>query len=203
MCNLYSVTPHPRGNWSPISAGFGGQSSWPSGCLSRHHGAARGGERELTMMHWGFPPPNLGQTLVTNVRNLKSPYWRSWLRAEWRCLVPATSFCEWTDSQPKITHWFALDESRPLFAFTGIWRLTGERTGETGEHSLFAFLTTGSNEVVWPIHTKAMPVLLTEPGVWDNWLTGSVDDITYCSKGRRQQTCSGSSRQASSGPGGR
>src|SRR5262245_10327971 len=34
---------------------------------------------------------------VTNVRNLKSPYWRGWLKAEWRCLVPATSFCEWTD----------------------------------------------------------------------------------------------------------
>jgi hypothetical protein len=26
--------------------------------------------------------------LVTNVRNLNSPYWRSWLKAEWRCLVP-------------------------------------------------------------------------------------------------------------------
>jgi putative SOS response-associated peptidase YedK len=87
------------------------------------------GERELTMMRWGFqPPPNLGTVPVTNVRNLKSPYWRGWLKAEWRCLVPATSFCEWTDSRPKVTHWFAIDESRPLFAFAGIWRLwTGER----------------------------------------------------------------------------
>jgi hypothetical protein len=41
--------------------------------------------------------------------------WRGWLKAEWRCLVPPTSFCEWTDSRPKVTHWFALDESRPLF----------------------------------------------------------------------------------------
>ena len=103
---------------------------------------ARDGERELTMMRWGFPPPpNLGTVPVTNVRNLKSSYWRGWLKAEWRCLVPATSFCEWTDTRPKITHWFALDESRPLFAFAGIWRLwTGERKGETGEHQLFAFL---------------------------------------------------------------
>src|ERR1700730_2731092 len=67
------------------------------------------GERELTMMRWGFPPPpNLGNAPVTNVRNLKSPYWRGWLKALWRCLVPATSFCEWT--APKVTHWFALDE---------------------------------------------------------------------------------------------
>jgi putative SOS response-associated peptidase YedK len=92
---------------------------------------------------------------VTNVRNLKSPYWRGWLKPEWRCLVPATSFCEWTDTRPKVTHWFALDERRPLFAFAGIWRLwTGERKGETGEHRLFAFLTTESNEVVKPIHAR-------------------------------------------------
>ena len=89
---------------------------------------ARDRERELRMMRWGFPPPpNLGTAPVTNVRNLKSPYWRGWLKAEWRCLVPATSFCEWTDSRPKVTHWFALDESRPLFTFAGIWRFwTGE-----------------------------------------------------------------------------
>jgi hypothetical protein len=75
---------------------------------------ARDGVRELTMMRWGFPPPpNFGTAPVTNVRNLKSPYWRGWLKAEWRCLVPATSFCESTDSRPKVTHWFALDESCP------------------------------------------------------------------------------------------
>jgi SOS response associated peptidase (SRAP) len=107
-------------------------------------------------MRWGFPPPpNLGTAPVANVRNLKSPYWRGWLNAESRCLVPTTSFCEWTDTRPKVTHWFALDQSRPLFAFAGIWRLwTGGRKGETGEHSLFAFLTTASNDVVRPIQPR-------------------------------------------------
>jgi hypothetical protein len=51
-----------------------------------------------------------------------------------------------------VTHWFALDESRPLLAFAGIWRLwTGERKGESGEHQLFAFRTTESNDIVRPI----------------------------------------------------
>jgi putative SOS response-associated peptidase YedK len=138
---------------------------------------ARDGERELTMMRWGFlPPPNLGTAPVTNIRNLKSPYWRGWLKAECRCLVPATSFCEWTDSRPKITHWFALDESRPLFAFAGMWRLwTGERKGEAGEHSLFAFLTTASNDMVRPIHAKAMPVLLTSEQEFDTWLDAPIN----------------------------
>jgi putative SOS response-associated peptidase YedK len=100
------------------------------------------------------------------------------MKAEWRCLVPATSFCEWTDSRPKVTHWFALDESRPLFAFAGIWRpWTAERKGETGEHSLFAFLTTVANDVIRPIHAKAMPVILTQPEEQDGWLTGTPDVV--------------------------
>ena len=95
------------------------------------------------------------------------------------CLVPATSFCEWTDSRPKVTNWFALDENRPLFAFAGIWRLwTGKRKGETREHHLFSFLTTEANEVVRPIHAKAMPVLLTTPQEWDTWLSGSIEEAT-------------------------
>jgi hypothetical protein len=65
---------------------------------------------------------------------------------------PSNSSPSRRDSRPKVTHWFALDESRPLFAFAGIWRLwSGERRGEMGEHSLFAFLTTQSNDIVRPI----------------------------------------------------
>src|SRR5205823_10463375 len=69
---------------------------------------AKNGERSLELMRWGFPPPpNLGTRPVTNVRNVKSAYWRGWLKPAYRCLVPATSFCEYTDSQPKVPHWFA------------------------------------------------------------------------------------------------
>jgi putative SOS response-associated peptidase YedK len=145
---------------------------------------ARDSVRELTMMRWGFPPPpNRGAAPITNVRNVKSPYWRGWLKTEWRCLVPATSFCEWTDSRPKVTHWFALDESRPLFAFAGIWRLwTGEWKGETGRHELFSFLTTEANEAVRPVHAKAMPVLLTAAGDWDTWLAGPIDEAMALQK---------------------
>jgi putative SOS response-associated peptidase YedK len=136
------------------------------------------GARGLTMMRWGFPPPSSGRPRpVTNIRNTKSPYWRNWLRPEFRCLVPATSFCEWTDSRPKIPHWFALDDTRPPFAFAGIRRpWTGERRGQFGEHSLFAFLTTQANDLVRPIHATAMPVMLCDTEAWDIWLTGSVDE---------------------------
>jgi putative SOS response-associated peptidase YedK len=142
----------------------------------------RDGGRVIEAMRWGFPPPpNLGNRPVTNVRNVASPYWRGWLKPQWRCLVPATSFCEYTDSQPKVPHWFALDPSRPLFAFAGIWRpWTGTRgtkaAPDEGEHRLFSFLTTEPNDVVRPVHEKAMPVMLTTEAEWSMWLAGETTE---------------------------
>jgi putative SOS response-associated peptidase YedK len=137
------------------------------------------------MMRWGFPPPpNLGSYPVTNVRNLASPYWRGWLKREWRCLVPATSFSEYTDTKPKTVHWFGTTDgaesrdTRPLFAFAGIWRpwtgLRGTKANPVeGEHLLFSFLTTEPNDIVRPIHAKAMPVILTGADC-DLWLEGET-----------------------------
>ena len=75
----------------------------------------------------------------------------------------------------KVWTWFALDEQRPLFAFAGIWcRWPGTRGTQKnpveGEHTLFGFLTTAPNEVVRPVHAKAMPVLLTTAAECDAWL---------------------------------
>lgn len=185
MCNLYSmarsrdevrrlfrVTQDRTANQPPLPAIFPDQLA-----PVVHVGA--GGERIMEAMRWGFPPPpKLGTRPVTNVRNLASPYWRGWLKPEWRCLVPATSFCEYTDTQPKVPHWFALGAERPVFAFAGIWRpWTGTRgtkaAPETGEHRLFSIVTTEPNELIRPIHAQAMPVILTEE-TWDLWLEAEV-----------------------------
>lgn len=139
---------------------------------------ARDGERELLMMRWGFPPPpDAAPRPITNIRNTSSSFWRAWMEPEFRCLVPATSFCEWTDSTPKVTHWFALDDGRPPFCFAGLWRpWIGARKGETREHVLFAFLTTAPNAIVKPIHSRAMPVMLTTGEQHDLWLSGSPEE---------------------------
>lgn len=143
----------------------------------------RDGDRELAMMRWGFPsPPNVGGRPVTNVRNLKSAYWRSWLKHEWRCLVPATAFCEYDERHGKRPTWFALDDSRPLFCFAGVWRVWSGTRGTKaapvdGEHRLFSFLTTDANALVAPVHPKAMPVLLTTPEACTAWLTGSIEEL--------------------------
>jgi putative SOS response-associated peptidase YedK len=183
VCNLYSLTTtreaarallrvlrDTTANQPPLPAIFPDQ-------LAPVVRVTGDGSREMLAMRWGFPPPpTLGGRPVTNIRNLASPHWRHWLKPEWRCLVPATSFCEYTDSPPKVPHWFALGTDRPLFAFAGIWRpWIGERRKESGEHLLFSFLTCAANEVVRPVHAKAMPVLLTTPEEWETWLTGPAE----------------------------
>jgi putative SOS response-associated peptidase YedK len=97
-----------------------------------------GSDRELTMMRWGMPPPpKFGGPPVTNIRNTSSPHWRSWLKPENRCLVPANSFSEYAPEPNPLTKkkdvvWFALDDDRPLFAFAGIWT---EFRGDRGTKS--------------------------------------------------------------------
>jgi putative SOS response-associated peptidase YedK len=184
MCNLYST----RRSRDEIAAIFRAQ-PWqgPAGpweelypdMLAPTIRLDVDGDRALLDMRWGFPPPSLGSRPVTNVRNLKSPYWRGWLKPEWRCLAPATSFCEWTDARPKAKRWFAPPDGEP-FAFAGLWRpWTGARGAKSspveGEHLVFAILTTEANDVVRPVHAKAMPVILSDEAAWDAWLTGSLE----------------------------
>jgi putative SOS response-associated peptidase YedK len=164
-CNLYSITKGPQairdfaramrdktGNLPPIPGVFPDYSA----PIVRN---AEDGERELTMARWGMPSPfaavkgRNSDPGVTNVRNVSSPHWRRWLGAESRCVVAFTSFAENESlpggSPPPV--WFALDESRPLAFFAGIWtRWNSVRKVKEGQtiNDLFAFLTTDPNAIV-------------------------------------------------------
>ncbi len=183
MCNLYSLTKSREAltayvramrdrtaNQPPLPAIFPDQ-------LAPVAATSKEGLREVVAMRWGFPPAGGGKRPVTNVRNLKSNYWRGWLeQPRFRCVVPATSFVEYTDTHPKVAHWFALGEDRPLFCFAGIWRpWSGVRGKEDGTHLLFAILTTEANELTAPIHAEAMPVMLTGEDI-ETWLHGDPDE---------------------------
>jgi putative SOS response-associated peptidase YedK len=145
---------------------------------------ASAGQRELIMAKWGFPAPKLPGTkprspYLTNIRNTYSRYWLPWLRTtEHRCLVPVTSFAEPDNNQgPKsIWTWFALDETRPLMFFAGVWReWDGDRGTKTkpdvGKHLVFSFLTTDASPDVAPIHPDATPVLLLDQSARDQWMS--------------------------------
>ena len=123
MCNLYSLTKSQEairalvkairdqaGNLPPIPAIF-------PDALAPVVRTAKDGVRELAMMRWGFPPPpNLGSRPVTNVRNTNSGYWRGWLKPEYRCLVPVTSFCEYNARHRAGDSWARFPRSEALTA---------------------------------------------------------------------------------------
>ncbi|HWJ74676.1 MAG TPA: SOS response-associated peptidase family protein [Kaistia sp.] len=75
--------------------------------------------------------------------------------------------------------WFALDDTRPLAFFAGIWTpsWTSVRKARTGLETaeLFAFLTCEPNAIVAPIHPKAMPVILTTEYEVEMWLTAETE----------------------------
>ena len=188
MCNLYSVTKGQqaiRETFAAMADRSGNLPSLPGIFPDQMAPVVRNGTegRELAMLRWGFPPPPgvAGGRPVTNIRNTRSGYWRAWMGTAHRCLVPATSFCEYAPGKPAAPHWFALGEERPLFAFAGLWRpWTGRRGTKAapaeGEHELFAFLTCEANEVVEPVHPKAMPVVLTTAEAFDSWLGAPVEE---------------------------
>lgn len=111
---------------------------------------------------------------TTNVRNTDSQHWRRWLSPRFRCVVPFTSFSEFNKDEGG-NIWFAFDDTRPLAFFAGIWapQWTSVRKIKNGVETidLFAFLTTAPNDVVGPIHDKAMPVILRTPDEVETWLT--------------------------------
>jgi putative SOS response-associated peptidase YedK len=163
--------------------------------------------RELAMARWGMPssqhalmeatkkraakleakgkPVDFKELLrmepdggTTNIRNVKSKHWTRWLRAENRCVVPFNSFSEFNKAEGGDI-WFALDETRPLACFAGIWTTwTSVRKVKEGEttNDIFAFLTTEPNAEVGAIHAKAMPVILTTPDEVETWMTAPPDE---------------------------
>jgi putative SOS response-associated peptidase YedK len=150
------------------------------------------GERVMEMRRWGMPtPPNFIPAGsidrgVTNIRNTNSAHWRAWLKPEHRCLVPCTAFSEPTDkpnpqTRKKDWYWLALDDTQSLFAFAELWcdwhgiRGTKKEPVE-GQHRLYAFLTTEANGVVEPIHSKAMPAILTTVDECEAWLSAPLEE---------------------------
>lgn len=119
----------------------------------------------------GSPPRPLA---MTNVRSLGLPQWRRLAeRPENRCIIPLTEFCHLArerdvEKGTKGEMWFACTD-QPIFGVAGIWQIIGDKLG-------FAMVTCDANDVVAPVHPKAMVTILAQED-WDRWLGGSYDDL--------------------------
>lgn len=122
---------------------------------------------------------------TTNVRNTASAHWKPYLGPANRCLVPFTAFSEPDQvGGSRGPVWFALDETRPIAFFAGVWtpNWTCVRKVREGEVScaLYGFLTTTANAEVGAVHDKAMPVILTTQAEREMWMSDAPwDEVAH------------------------
>ena len=116
---------------------------------------------------------------TTNIRNVKSKHWIRWLGVENRCVVPFNSFSEFNKAEGGDI-WFALNETRPLACFAGIWtNWTSVRKVKEARLTTTSslFLRRSRTPRSAPIHPKAMPVILTTPDEVETWMTAPPDEV--------------------------
>lgn len=144
---------------------------------------------EVVTMRWGFPPApgRGGRRPHALIRNASSDWWKPWIaKREHRCLVPVNSYCEYDrrTSPPRPT-WFAINHSRPLFFFAGIWRRWEGASGSDGvadEHFLFAILITRAGAMLESIERTIAPVVLLTRQQQDTWMEGSLEQALALQK---------------------
>jgi putative SOS response-associated peptidase YedK len=199
MCNLYSMTRNREAILRLFriadnrATAFQPQDAIFPGYQAPVVKKVADGERELAVLNWGFVllQKDKAPKRVTNIRDDKaqSKFWRPSFE-QWRCLVPASSYCEPKGEKPATWHWFSIngEDSRPVFAFPGVWtRYRGplKKNGDNVEQEVFAFMTTEPNELTTSINHEKMPVLLTDPADFETWLSGST------LRGRPDADCAG------------
>lgn len=135
------------------------------------------GKRGVDIMSWDVLG---GQAKwpMTNVRNLALSQWRRLAENPAnRCLIPLTEFAEFTpekydlgDGKPRLKGemWFQVTD-QPVFAVAGFWQ-------RTAKGNAFTMVTCDPNELVAPIHPKAMITILG-PEDQARWLECSYDDV--------------------------
>jgi putative SOS response-associated peptidase YedK len=127
----------------------------------RHHQRAQHGERPLEAL-----AEEPGQPLRRSVSRFAEPDRRT--------------------SKPVVNRWFRRPTDQ-LFFFPGIWtEWEGDRGTKAkphvGRHRLYGFLTTDPNELVKPVHEKAMPVVLSTPADVDQWLHAPMEEALTLQK---------------------
>ena len=199
MCNLFSMTSNKdaiRNMFGVVVDNTGNMPPQPgiypnySAPIVRNTAAGR----ELAMLMWGMPTPPEHQPksgrdeAQTNIRNLHVPFWQQFLGVENRCLVPWTSFAEperLPDGKAQNV-WFAMDETRSLMCFPGIYvdGWTSIRKVKDGPttNNLFGFLTTKPNADIKPYHPKAMPVVFRTREECDAWMSLPIKEARMLQK---------------------
>ena len=132
------------------------------------------GERELVMARWGMRgPPQFGGAPITNIGDLGSPHWRGWLGKQNRCIVRATSFCEYAE-QSRARRGSGSRRDGPLFAFAGLWTrgaaLEGRRARQSMGSMSYSAFSRQKRMPSWAQFIRRRCCYSDTPGEVDLWL---------------------------------
>jgi putative SOS response-associated peptidase YedK len=172
MCNLYDVG-KPRGDSSDfgetLDRAISGLAK-PYGIRKTDYGPVvrtQDGSRDVALARWGFH--RHFNPAINNARSdkLGGGMWNEAWREKRRCVIPASSFYEWTGPKgSKQTHAIELPSGAMWMA--GLW----EDHSDPEIGLSFTTITTDANAAMESVHNR-MPVIL-EPGVIDEFL--NADD---------------------------
>ncbi|MFW5691366.1 MAG: SOS response-associated peptidase [Chloroflexota bacterium] len=143
----------------------------PVGVITNHD------PRSLQYFRWGLVPfwakdSDIGSRMI-NARSetlQDKPSFKHAYRKR-RCLIPATGFYEWKQTDDGKQPYFIHLKEQPVFAFAGLWESWDNPEGETLR--TFTIITSDPNDLVKPLHNR-MPVILRRDD-YDMWL--SPDDL--------------------------
>jgi putative SOS response-associated peptidase YedK len=168
MCNLYDIGPARHRNhrdWEEvviealknIEKPFGIRKT-DSGLVIRSFNGAPTPE----VMRWGFERDY--NPAVNNARSEKlNGVWSGLWQAKQRCLIPVSTFYEWSGSKgSKRTHAFQPDGNQAFFWMAGLWE-------KSENEPTFSTLTRQSAGVISKIHDR-MPVIL-KPDQFETFLS--------------------------------
>ena len=137
----------------------------------------RNSPNRLVEMQWGLIPSwskePRAQFSTINARAetiTKSPVFRGPFKSR-RCLVPASGFYEWRQTDQGKQPYCIRLKAGELFAFAGLYDVW--RDGEGNELSSYTIITTTPNDLVAPIHNR-MPVILQQEDE-QVWLDNEAD----------------------------
>jgi putative SOS response-associated peptidase YedK len=128
------------------------------------------GERDLTLMRWGFKLPD---RLLFNVRSegvASAKFWKEKF-AESRCIVPASSYFEWQDCDTKPKPKYEINvPGREYLGIAGVWAPWKNPKTDQWEKT-FSTFTSEPNALIEKIHIR-QPIILG-PSEFDEWLSPS------------------------------
>lgn len=165
MCNLYDAGKPDRHHVPAIfdqilaelleqlPKAYGIRKTDPGAVIRR----SEEGDWEGETMRWGFDRPHINKS-INNAREdkLGGRLWNKAWRDKRRCLIPISTFYEWTGPKgQKQTHAIQAEDPEQLLWAGGLWE-------QSSAHGFcYTMITTAANEAMESIHDR-MPALLSE-----------------------------------------